>query len=527
MHVLIVWALAVGFTDMRAHASIDFVNISGDVEKHYIVSSLGGGACFIDYDGDADLDLYLVNGQRIGSTESPGNRLYRNEGEWRFLDVSERSGASDVGWSIGCAVGDYDNDGASDLYVTNIGANVLYRNRGDGTFEARPSEKKGFGTSAAFFDADADGDLDLYVASYVDPDLSKLAAPGTDPTCVWLGMPVMCGPKGLDGQADVFYRNESGRFVDATDNAGLTDRSLAFGLGVVSGDYDLDGDIDLYVANDTHPNFLYQNDGSGKFREVGLLSGAAYNLSGSTEAGMGVDFGDVDADGRPDLFVTNFSHETNTLYMGSDVGMFTDESEERGLGTTSLGWLGWGAGFADFDNDGDEDLFVANGHVYPNVESADDSTTYLQKNQIFENDGTGNFGDALLLDEEASSRGAAFGDIDDDGDIDAVVINIESQPSILRNDAESAEHFLGVVLVGTVSNRDGYGARVSITSGEHTQVKLAGSDGSIFSANDGRVHFGLGEVDSLEELRVEWPSGTTTVLTDVLAGAYLLVVEGE
>ncbi len=234
-------------------------------------------------------------------------------------------------------------------------ANVLYRNRGDGTFfEVREASDGRFGTSAAFFDADGDGDLDLYVANYVDPDLSKIPAPRSDPTCVWLGLPVMCGPRGLDGQSDVFCRNEDGRFVEATKSAGLHDPTGTYGLGVIAADYDDDGDIDLYVANDTLPNFLYQNDGRGLFREVGLLSGAAYNATGDTEAGMGVDFGDPDADGRLDIIVTNFSHETNTFYESSGDGLFTDVTDELGLSTPSLGKLGWGTHFVDLDNDGDE-----------------------------------------------------------------------------------------------------------------------------------------------------------------------------
>ena len=529
MKIALAIAIAgIGFTEMRPRTGIDFVNVSGDEAKQYIVSSLGGGAALFDYDGDGDLDLYLVNGMKLvdgARVSSGGNRLYRNEGEWRFRDVTEHAAVGHEGWGIGCAVGDYDNDGFADLYVTNIGANTLYRNRGDGTFvEVFEAGDAGFGSSAAFFDADGDGDLDLYAANYVDPDLSKIPAPRSDPTCVWLGMPVMCGPRGLDGQKDVFYRNESGHFVEATKAAGVDDPSKAFGLGVVSADYDGDGDLDLYVANDTFPNFLYDNDGSGTFTEVGLVSGAAYNASGAAEAGMGVDFGDPNGDGRPDLFVTNFSHETNTLYVGSDAGVLTDTTDEYGLGSPSLGRLGWGARFVDFDRDGDEDLFVANGHVYPNVSRADDTTTYRQKNQIFLNCGDGVFHEADFLEAESPSRGAAFGDVDGDGDVDVVVVNIDEVPSLLRNDVDSG-HWLGVVLVGRTSNRDASGASVRVTAGARTQVKEAHASGSIFSSSDPRVHFGLGDATLVEELRIRWPSGQETTLTDVAADRYLLVVE--
>jgi hypothetical protein len=528
MHSFIrIAVFAISFTEMRARSGIDFVNVSGDELKHYIVSSLGGGAALFDYDGDGDLDLYLVNGMKlVGRVREPagGNRLYRNEGDWRFRDVSDSAGIGHEGWGVGCAAGDYDNDGHVDLYVTNIGPNVLYRNRGDGTFvEVGDATDDRFGASAAFFDADGDGDLDLYAANYVDPDLSKIAEPGSDPTCVWLGMPVMCGPRGLGGQRDVFYRNDDGRFVDATESAGLLDLTNAYGLGVVSVDYDDDGDVDLYVTNDTRPNFLYENDGSGRFTDVGLLAGVAYNASGDTEAGMGVDFGDSNGDGNVDAVVTNFSHETNTLYLGSDVDLFTDATDELGLSTPSLGRLGWAARFADFDRDGDEDLFIANGHVYPNVSEVDATTTYRQPNQVFVNDGAGNFQEQLL-DEEASSRGAAFGDVDDDGDVDVVVVDIDGPPSLLRNDAADG-HWMGLELVGRESNRDANGARVMLTAGGRTQLKYVHPSGSIFSSSDPRLLFGLGPATSVDEIRIRWPSGRETRLTDVRAGQYLLVIE--
>ncbi|MGH9334798.1 MAG: FG-GAP repeat domain-containing protein, partial [Vicinamibacteria bacterium] len=387
------------FADVRAESGIEFVHESGDRDKRTILSSVGGGAALFDYDGDSDLDVYLV---RKGT-----NQLYRNEGDLRFEEVTEEAGLSKPGWGIGCAAADFDNDGLQDLYVTNVGASVLYRNRGDGTFEDRTSVLEvggeGFGASAAFFDADADGDLDLYVANYVAPD-QEFPAPGSEPTCLWLGMAVMCGPRGLEGDGDVFYRNEGARFVDATKESGLVDSIRAFGLGVVSADYDGDGDVDLYVANDTHPNFLYRNDGGGRFEEVGLLSGAAYDGSGAAQAGMGVDFGDGNGDGYLDIFVTNFSHETNTLYLGSEDGLFTDATEEAGLSTPSLGRLGWGARFSDLDNDGDEDLFVANGHVYPNVADVDATTSYRQHNQVFLGDGRGNFVEAELGSDSAGGE---------------------------------------------------------------------------------------------------------------------------
>jgi len=507
--------------DVRAQSGIEFVHESGDPEKRLILSSLGGGVALFDYDADSDLDAYFV---RKGT-----NALYRNEGDFRFQDVSEEAGVTAAGWSVGCAAADFDNDGLVDLYVTRIGANVLYRNRGDGTFEdvtaAMAVGDDGFGASAAFFEADGDGDLDLYVANYVDP-AQTFPEPGSEPTCQWLGMAVMCGPRGLAGQEDRFYRNDGTAFVDAARESGLVDSIRAFGIGVVSSDYDADGDADLYVANDTDPNFLFRNDGRGRFEEVGLLSGAAYSGSGATQAGMGVDFGDANGDGHPDIFVTNFSHETNTLYLGSAGGLFTDATEESGLSNPSLGPLGWGTRFVDLDNDGDEDLFVANGHVYPNVESTDTTTSYRQRNQAYVNDGRGGFAEAAVLEDRKSHRGAAFGDIDNDGDTDVVVSAIDDRPTLLRNDLPGGAHFLGLTLIGTKSNRDGAGARVRVLSSGHTQWKEAHASGSVLSSNDPRLLFGLGPSQAADEIEVRWPSGVRVELRAVEADRYLLIVEG-
>ena len=511
--------------DVRAESGINFVHDSGDPEKRVILSSLGGGVALFDYDGDSDLDAHFV---RKGT-----NHLYRNQGGFRFQDATDSAGVSAAGWSIGCAAADVDNDGLVDLYVTRIGANVLYRNRGDGTFEDRTAllgvGDEGFGASAAFFDAEADGDLDLYVANYVAPD-QEFPQPGSEPTCQWLGMPVMCGPRGLLGQGDVFYRYEGLKFVEATKESGLEDRNRFFGIGVVSSDYDDDGDVDLYVANDTDPNYLFRNNGSGRFEEVGLLSGAAYSGSGATQAGMGVDFGDANGDGHLDIFVTNFSHETNTLYLGSESGFFTDATEEVGLSTPSLGPLGWGTRFSDLDNDGDEDLFVANGHVYPNVEGVDATTSYRQRNQVFLNDGQGNFIEAEVeadsSDGPKSNRGAAFGDLDDDGDPDVVVSAIDDRPTLLRNDLSDGAHFVGLMLVGRRSNRDAAGASVRVVSRGREQRKDAHASGSVLSSNDPRLIFGLGSAEVAEEIRIRWPSGASTRLLAVPVDRYLVVVEG-
>ncbi len=529
------------FSEMLESSGVSYRNVSGEPEKRFILSSLGSGAGLFDYDEDGDLDLYLINGAILDGVRvipAGTNRLYRNEGGWSFRDVTEESGAGDSGWGLGCAVGDYDNDGWSDLYVSNVGANVLLRNQGDGTFRDVSGEAgvghDGWGTSSAFFDADHDGDLDLYVANYMDPDPSKLPLPGTLPTCRWFGLEVFCGPRGLNAAPDVYYRNEgNGSFSDATEEFGF-DVGSAYGLGVVAGDYDSDGDVDLYVANDSVPNFLFRNNGDGHFADVGLLSGAAYNASGQAEAGMGVDLVDLDGDGQLEIFVTNFANETNTFYSNRG-GIFLDATSETNLEMLSLSWLGWATRFADWDNDGDDDLFVANGHVYPQIEDAaraESTPGYRQQNQIFINQGRGEFAEATFSPGDgmraiASSRGGAFGDIDNDGDIDAVILNIDDTPSLLRNDTAAQGRWIGLRLVGTSGNREGIGARVVLTRGSQRQIKEVHPSGSFLSSSDSRLYFGMGVSEVADSIRIRWPNGLEQQLDGVSSNQLLLVVEGR
>jgi len=509
------------FREMLPETGIQYSNVGGEADKRFIASSLGSGAALIDYDEDGDLDLYFVNGARVDGVRvvhEASNRLYRNDGDWGFVDVTEEAGVGDTGWGFGCAVGDYDNDGHADIYVTNRGANVLYRNRGDGTFEdvsrSAGVAHEGFGTSTLFFDADADGYLDLYVTNYSQFVIADLPLPGGGPNCMWFGIPVFCGPSGLVGSPDVFYRNTgNGSFVDETHRAGLNGTNGAYGLGVVAGDYDDDGDPDLYVANDSMPNFLYENDGSGTFEEVALFSGVAYNADGLAQAGMGVDMADLDGDARLDLFVTNFSHDTNTLYRNSGGGLFADATAIVDLRQATWFYLGWATRAADFDNDGWNDLFTVNGHVYPRAEDAGRETSYRQRNQLFWNrDGTFRElawadGDGML--SEASSRGGAFGDLDDDGDIDAVIVNVDDVPSLLRN--EQGGRSLTLRLLGRSSNRSAIGARVRLTVDGVVRVHEARPSGSFLSSNDARVHIGLG-AGVIEELEILWPSGMRQIV---------------
>lgn len=525
----------VTFVDEAAEAGVILMNVSGSREKRYIIETTGAGACFFDYDLDGDMDLYLVNGARletIGPANPVRNTLYRNNGDGSFTDVTVQAGVGDNGWGGGCSVADYDNDGDPDLYITNYGPNVLYRNEGHGTF-FDVTVKAGVGddrwsAGAVFVDIDRDGDLDLYVANYLRFNIADLGRYSSG--CYWKGAPVMCGPRGFEGEADVLYRNNGdGSFTDISDQANVAGSAL-FGLGVLAGDVDEDGDTDIFVANDSQMNLLFLNDGRGRFEERGLVAGVALSGDGRKQAGMGVDLGDYDGDGDQDLFVTNFSDDYHTLYRNDGGGLFTDVSLIAGLDPATRSSLGWGGGFFDYDNDGDLDLFIAGGHVYPDVGTHDPLTTYRQRNLLFRNEGNGRFtdvtersGPGLALVQP--SRGVAFGDYDDDGDLDIIVVNENEVPALLRNDGGNANHWFKVRLIGTRSNRDGVGARLRLHAGGHTQVREVRVNGSFYSSHDPRIHFGLGDETSVKRLEVRWPSGTEQVLADLPADHLVTIDE--
>jgi len=520
------------FHDATQQAGIDFVHINGANGQKFVIETVGPGGGFFAYDGDGRLDIYLLNGPAVPGTKydpARQNGLYRNRGAGSVADVTEAAGVGDTGYGMGCAVGDYDNDGAIDLYVTNFGANVLYRNEGDGTFAdvtaAAQVGDEGWGASAAFADIDRDGLVDLYVGNYHNFSYTnhRVCAEGGS------GLQLYCGPEAFDGVTDVLYRNEGdGTFADITAAAGL---GSAEGkeLGVVFGDVDLDGDPDLYLANDKTLNFLYLNDGTGHFAEEALLAGVAYNEDGDVEAGMGVDMGDYDNDGDYDLFVTNFQWETNTLYKNLGDGTFVDETFLAGLGKGSIAYLAWGTRFFDVDNDGDRDIFIANGHLESDVEQYENAT-FPQRNQLFLNLGDGRFeeyaedGGALAL--KRVSRGAAFGDYDDDGDIDVLVANVADQPTLLRNDGARG-HWVRLRLEGRDSNRAGIGTRVEITSGGRVQTDEVRSGASYLSQSDLRLHFGLGTATSIERVVVCWPSGRVEEYAGLGVNQEHLLVEGE
>ena len=515
------------FVDATREAGLDHPTISGGPHKRFILESTGSGAAFFDYDGDGDLDLYAVDGSTYANYGvGPGNVLYRNDGG-AFVPVA--AGVEDRGWGMGVAVGDYDGDGQRDLYVTNYGANVLYRNRGDGTFASVTAQAgvagDDFSASAAFFDYDQDGDLDLYVANYVVFDIEPvLQDPDLDDPCIYLGgLRVFCGPQGMEGGRDRLYRNDGEVFTDVTAASGVATANFHYGLGVMPADFDLDGDLDLFVANDETPNVLFRNDG-GRLDDIGLQVGVAYNGDGELEASMGVDAGDCDGDGDLDLYVTNFYGETNTLYLNSGGGTFIDATAERGLAAPTVSYLGWGTRFFDFDFDGDLDLFVANGHVYPQVDDASAGGTYAQRNQLFANEGSGAFsaveGAGPGLQVQKSSRAAISGDYDQDGDVDLFTTNIDDSPTLLRNETRAGRYLVVRIAPEVV------GTWVRLTAGGRTQVRSVGGAAGYLGHGDARLYFGLGQTERVEHLEVLWPDGAVTRLEDLPVDE-VVVVKGE
>ena len=525
------------FADASAGSGLEFVNVSGSRAQDYVLESMSAAAAFADYDGDGFLDLFIVNGTRLtGPTEGAGNRLFHNEpdpgegsGSTRnFREVEAGLGPS--GWGMGCAAGDYDNDGDVDFHVTYWGPNRLYRNDGGDFTEVAPSAGVAdwrWGSSASFADLDADGFLDLYVTNYLEFDLER--PPGGGGKCLYKGLYVFCGPAYAPRQRDRLYRNQGGgTFADVSAAAGLDAHRLP-GLGVVFGDFDGDADQDIYVANDGEPNMLFRNDGGWRFAEIAKTAGAAYSLDGMAQASMGVHAGDFDNDGDLDLFTTNFSDEYNTLYRNDGGGDFEDATVEAGLGETALPFLGWGTGFVDFDNDGWLDLFVANGHLHPELDRSFLGLFYAQRNLLYHNRG-GRFvevggGSGGVWNIEKVSRAAAAGDYDNDGDADLFVMNLNDTPTLLRNDSGGGNGWLGLQLTGTESNRDAIGARVKVRGGGMEQVREVQRGYSFQAQNDPRLLFGLGRGRRVEEVEIQWPSGRRQLIPDPPPGRYLKVRE--
>jgi enediyne biosynthesis protein E4 len=527
------------FEDVARQAGMTRVLLAGRPGKDHLLDSSGGGVAWLDFDRDGWLDAYLVNGWRLAGgqvVEKGRNALYRNRGDGTFEDVTDRARvAGEKLWGSGVAVADYDNDGWPDIMVTNFGPNLLYRNRRDGTFENVAAgagiESPGWNTGAAFFDADGDGDLDLYVAAYVDCTLDDVLE--ARPTLDWKGVEkVALGPFGLPGAPDHFFLSDGkGRFHEATREAGLEDRALGYGFGVRAADFDRDGDADLYVANDSDPNYLYRNEGNGRFQEVGTWSGAALGANGAAQAGMGVTVGDANGDGFLDVFVTNFAEDYSTLYRGDGKGFFEDASEESGVARPTFQPLSWGTVFADLDCDGDEDLVVANGHIYPQVDKHPEfGARYGQTNLLLENKDGRHFEDATAragpgFREALSSRGLAAGDYDNDGDLDLLISNLDAPPTLLRNDSAARGSWITLVLEAP-RGESVIGTQVSAKAGGRTLIRDLASADSFLSAHDPRIHLGLGNASHVDRLEVRWPDGKRTVLENVEARRFLVVRKG-
>ncbi len=527
-------ANGVRFVDALPGSGITFFHQSAP-EKKYLVESMSGGVLLFDFDNDNRLDVYFVNSLTVDTADKPESsrsHLYRNNGDWTFTDVTDKSGLAYPGWGMGGCVGDYDGDGWLDVYVTALGPNRLYRNQGDGTFvDMAPALKANddrYSAGCAFGDYDNDGDLDLFVSNYVDFKLDDLPEFGKGSLCQYKGIPVQCGPRGLPGAGDALLRNDGDVFTDVSKAAGVSDPDGYYGLGVVWTDVDEDGWIDLFVANDSRPNFLYRNKGDGTFEELGFLAGVAVGEDGGEQGSMGVGVGDYNRDGKLDLFVTNFSEEYNTLYRLDQKFVYTDVSFASRTAEASFPFVGWGAEFVDIDNDGWLDLIAVNGHVYPQVDGASLGTSYQQSKLVYRNQKNGTFVEetekagAPLL-QKTVSRGAAFGDLDNDGDIDFVVNDLDGKPMLLRNDGGNLHNWLRVRLEGDGKNRFALGARVKVVTGDLVQVTEVRSGASYLSQNDLRCHFGLGESKKADRVEVRWPDGSTSQLKDVEANREIVI----
>ena len=539
--------LGLSFLNIAKEAGLNAKTIFGGEHKNrYLLETTGCGVAFYDYDNDGWLDIFLVNGWRLEgfpAGQEPTSHLFKNNRDGTFTDVTDKAGLVHSGWGQGVCIGDYDNDGFEDLFVAYFGKNLLYHNNGDGTF-TDVSEKAGvagngkrWNSGCAFVDYDRDGRLDLFVANYIDLDLATAPVPESGP-CNYKGMLVACGPPGLNGGKNILYHNNGdGTFTDVSQAAGILNANGTYGLGVLTADFDNDGWPDIYVANDSTASALYKNLTNGKFTDVAMEAGCALSADGKPQAGMGVSAIDYDLDGNLDIVKTNFAGDTPSLYRNIGAGNFEDATFPAGLGKHTQ-YLGWGCGFFDMDNDGWADILICNGHVYPEVEQLRTEAGYAQRKLLYRNLRNGRFEDVSTdagpgISVPSASRGCAFGDFDNDGDIDVVVNTVNDYPQLLRCDQKIGNNWLKVRTIGTKSNRSGIGARlrcVTHPAGEtkaHAQIDEVRSGGGYFSQNDLRVHFGIGKAEKVDLLEIRWPSGLIEKVENIKPNQVIYVKEGQ
>ena len=529
------------FEERSREVGLDHVTVYGGADSNrYLLETTGCGSALLDFDNDGDLDVYLVNGRQLEDSPSGReaiNHLYRNQGDRSFVDVTEKSGVGYQGWGQAVCVGDYDNDGFEDLFVTYWGQNVLSRNNGDGTFTNTTQaaglvqQRRRWNSGCAFLDYDRDGDLDLFVANYIDIDLENTPTPDSG-LCLYKGIMVACGPTGLKGDENILYRNNNdGTFSDVSAISGVSQANGYYGLGVLTSDFTNDGWVDVYVANDSSPSALYRNNQDGTFTDIGTVAGCSYSQHGRPQAGMGVTTADFNRDGSLDIFKTNFAGDTANLYRNRGESLFEEAAFSSGIAVNTR-WLGWGCGFADLDRDGWMDIFQVNGHVYPEVNQLEGEAKYKQPKVVYRNrsgvefeDVTARVGAAVQV--PRAGRGAAFGDYDNDGDIDILVNNVHERSSLYENDSLNDNHWVSLRLRGVKSNRSGIGARVRCRVGEFELLDEVRSGGSFYSQNDLRVHFGLGAAQQVDLLEIIWPGGEVERLVDVAVDRFLEIHQGR
>jgi hypothetical protein len=529
------------FVDDAVKAGLNAPNTFGGVDtKKFIIETTGTGVAIFDYDNDGWPDIFVVNGTTLDplpGKKQPTNHLYHNNHDRTFTDVTEKAGLTHTGWGQGVCVGDYDNDGNEDLFVTYYGKNVLYHNNGNGTFtdvsgKAHVAGNGAWSTGCAFVDYDRDGKLDLFVATYVDFDVKTAPGPGERASCMWKGIPVMCGPRGLPwGKNMLYHNNGDGTFEDVTTKAKIDQTNGHYAFSVSALDFDDDGWPDIYVACDSTPSILYHNNRDGTFTDVAVVAGAAFNEDGKEQAGMGSTVGDYNGDGRLDIFKTNFSDDTATLYRNNGDGTFDDVTFTAGLGLYTK-YLGWGTMFLDVDNDGWLDLLLVNGHVYPEVDREHLGSDYQEPRILYHNKGNGTFEDISAnagpgITTARSGRGLAVGDLWNDGRMSAVVSNMNAPVSLLVNQVQNGHHWIAFKTIGTKSNRDGIGAKIRVKAGERIFVDEVRSGSSYDSNNDMRVHFGLGKTELVEWVEVRWPSGLTERFSNPHIDGMMSLKEGS